>query len=388
MTTKGRRFVAALVLGGLVLAAGWGLWTIRPVLAPLLMAVALAYLLAPLVNALSRLGLGRGWAILAVYLALATLGGLAVVKLLPEAIEEVRRLTDSIPLYSARIRGLVDGLQRWVRDTGLPPNLREGLDRSITNLEVRSVAALQGLLDLRTLGAVAELMVSLLLAPFLAFYLLKDLNRFKRRFLAALPRRHRADILQLLRGIDQVLSGFVRGQILLGVIVGSMAALAAALLGLRYAVLLGIWAGLTEFIPYIGPVLGAIPSVLMGLSISPWKALQVALAFAVIQQIENAVLSPKIMGESVGLHPVVVLMAVLTGGYLAGGWGLILALPAAGLIRVIWTFLIARLTEPSAGALPAPALRPEPALRTEPALQPDRVEVSQDQLPPHLPGKE
>lgn len=352
--------MAALVLGGLVLAAGWGLWVIRPVLAPFLLAIAIAYLLAPLVNGLARLGLSRGWAILAVYAVLGALSALAVVKLLPAAVAEVRRLTESIPLYSERARGLTDGLQRWVREMGFPPELRDSLDRAITQVEVGSVTTLQGLLDVRTLEAAASFVISLLMAPFLAFYLLKDLDRFKERFLLSLPRKYRQEIIQLLRGLDRVLSGFVRGQILLAVAVGSLAALATWLLGLRFAVLLGIWAGLTEFIPYVGPVLGAVPAVLAGLSISPWKAVQVALAFAIIQQLENAVLSPKILGESIGLHPIVVLFAVLTGGYLAGGWGLVLALPVAGLIRVLWCFLIARLTEASAAAiLAAPAARPE-----------------------------
>ncbi|MFZ5814395.1 MAG: AI-2E family transporter [Bacillota bacterium] len=360
MTRKGRRIVSALVLGGLVLAAGWGLWVIRPVLAPFLMAIGIAYLLAPLVNGLARLGLSRGWAILAVYALLGALSTLAFLKLLPAAVAEVRRLTESIPLYSERARGLTDGLQRWVWEMGLPPEIRESLDRAITQVEVRSVATLQGLLDVRTLSAAAEFILSLLLAPFLAFYLLKDLDRFKERFLLSLPRRYRQEIIQLLRGLDRVLSGFVRGQILLGMAVGTLAAAATWALGLRFAVLLGIWAGVTEFIPYVGPLLGAVPAVLAGLSISPWKAVEVAIAFAVIQQLENAVLSPKILGESVGLHPIVVLFAVLAGGYLAGGWGLILALPAAGLVRVLWCFLIARLTEaPAAAVLTAPASRPE-----------------------------
>ncbi|MFZ5826285.1 MAG: AI-2E family transporter [Bacillota bacterium] len=362
MTRKGRRTVAALVLGGLVLAAGWGLWVIRPVLAPFLLAIAIAYLLAPLVNGLARLGLSRGWAILLVYALLGAVGALAVIKLLPATVAEVRRLTETIPLYSERARGLTDGLQRWVREMGFPPELRDSLDRAITQIEVGSVAALQGLLDIRTLEAAASFVLSLLLAPFLAFYLLKDLDRFKERFLLSLPRKYRQEIIHLLRGLDRVLSGFVRGQILLAVAVGMLAALATWLLGLRFAVLLGIWAGLTEFIPYVGPVLGAGPAVLAGLSISPWKALQVGIAFAIIQQLENAVLSPKILGESIGLHPIVVLFAVLTGGYLAGGWGLILALPVAGLIRVLWCFVIARLTEaPAAAIVAAPAARPEPA---------------------------
>jgi predicted PurR-regulated permease PerM len=345
----------------LIIAAGWGLWSIRPVLAPFLLAIVIAYVLAPLVNFLARLGLHRGWAILAVYALLGALATLAVVKLLPATITELNRLTEAIPRYSERAHGLIDGLQRNIREMGLPNGVREGLDRAITQLEVRSVVALQGLISVKTLGAAAEFMASLLLAPFLAFYLLRDLDRFKERFLLSLPRRYRQEIIQLLRGLDRVLSGFVRGQMILAGLVGCLAALATWALGLRFAVLLGIWAGVTEMIPYVGPILGAVPAVLAGLSISPWKGVEVAIAFAIIQQLENAVLSPKIMGESLGLHPIGVLFAVLAGGYLTGGWGLIFALPAAGLIRVLWHFLIARLTEAPAAAIAAAPARPEPA---------------------------
>lgn len=367
MSVNGRRIAAALVLGGLVLAAGWGLWLIRPVLAPFLLAVVVAYLIAPLVNALTGWGLSRGWAILAVYVLLALVGALGVARLLPQMLGELRRLTEAIPVYSMRARELVDGLQQRVRDMGIPPEMRDLLDRHITELEVRSVAALESLLDANTLAQAAGLLAALLLAPFLAFYLLKDLDRFKERFVASLPRPYRAEILTLLRGLDRVLAGFVRGQLLLALAVGLLAGLATKLLGLGYSLLLGIWAGVTEFIPYVGPVLGAIPAVLAGLSVSPLLGLQAALAFAIIQQLENAVLSPKIMGESVGLHPLVVLVSVLAGGYLFGTGGLILALPITGVVRVLWCFLIARLTEPAPPVnLSAPALRPEPTAESKP----------------------
>jgi predicted PurR-regulated permease PerM len=363
MSSRGRRIVAALVIGGLVLAIGWGLWIIRPVLAPFFLAVAVAYLIAPLVNGLARLGLSRGWAILAVYSVLTVLGVLAVGKILPQAIAQTQVLAAAIPEYSMRARQLVDGLQQRVRDMGMPPELRAAVDRSITNFETRSVQALGRVLDIHTLRAAAGAVGSLLLAPFLSFYMLKDIERFKERFVLSLPRRYRNDILRLLRGLDGVLAGFVRGQMLLGLAVGAVAALATAWLGFKYWLLLGIWAGLTEFVPYVGPILGAVPAVLGAFSVSPLLALKTVVAFALIQQVENAVLSPRIMGDSVGLHPLVVMFSVLAGGYLLGGWGLILALPAVGVLRVLWCFLVARLTEVDgrfALAVAAPAARPEP----------------------------
>lgn len=345
MTTKGRRIAAALVLGGLVLATGWGLWLIRPVLAPFLLAVMISYLLAPLVNALGRRGVHRGWAILLVFGAIGGVIGLGLWKLLPAAVAEMRRLAEAIPEYSVRALDIVDGLQQRVRETWMPPGLRESVHQSITEMEVRSVQALNRLLGADTIKEAAGFLLALIVAPFLAFYLLKDLDQFKERFVGALPSRYRLEILGLLRGLDRVLAGFVRGQLLLALTVGGMATLATYLLGLRYAVLLGIWAGITELVPYVGPFLGAVPAVLAGISVSPLLAIQVALAFFIIQQLEGAVLSPKIMGDSVGLHPLVVILAILAGGTLFGVWGMILALPVAGTVRVVWCFLIARLTE-------------------------------------------
>lgn len=369
--------MTALVIGGLVLATGWGLWVIRPVLAPFLMAMMIAYLIAPLVNALARRGLSRGWAIIAVYAFLLAFGVLAVGKLLPQAMLQTRKLAEAIPAYALRARELVDGLQQRVREMGAPPELRDVLDRTITTLAERAVLALGHVLSIESLRHAASLVGSLLLAPFLTFYLLKDIERFKERFVRSLPRRYRHEILCLLRGLDRVLAGFVRGQIMLALAVGSLSAAATAFLGYRYFLLLGMWAGLTEFIPYVGPVLGAIPAVLAGLSVSPVLALETVVAFALIQQLENAVLSPRIMGESVGLHPLAVMFSVLAGGYLFGTWGMILALPVAGLLRVVWAFLVARMTDvPLAAPAPQGAVRrsflPAPALRPEPKEPPDR----------------
>ncbi|MCL4370406.1 MAG: AI-2E family transporter, partial [Chloroflexi bacterium] len=155
---------------------------------------------------------------------------------------------------------------------------------------------------------------------------------------AALPRAVRSRFRGLVRDLDAVLSGFVRGQLLVASSVGLMAGVATWLLGLRYAVVIGVLAGVADVIPYFGPVIGALPAVLLGLAVSPWRALQVTLAFVIIQQLENAVVGPLLIGDQVRLHPLVVIFAVLVGGTLAGVWGMLLAVPAVGMTRVLWEF--------------------------------------------------
>lgn len=345
MTTKGRRAAAALVLGGLAVATVWGLWLVRPVLAPFLLAIVIAYLVAPLVNALSGWGLSRGWSITATFGLLGVLMLLAVVKLVPQFMREAHRLMDAIPAYTEQTLAAVDGVKYRLQEMGMPPAMQEALVRMITEAEHASVRTLDRMVNLSALRQVAGFLLSVLLAPFLAVYLLKDMDRFKERFLGTIPQRTRPRVVSLLHGLDAVLAGFVRGQVLLGLVVGSLAGVSVHFIGLRYAILLGVWAGLTEFIPYVGPVLGMIPSVVAGLAVSPLTGVEVVIAFLAIQQLENAVLSPKIMGESVGLHPLTVMASVLAGGYLFGPWGMIFSLPAVALLRVLWCFVIDRLTD-------------------------------------------
>lgn len=349
---KRRRWIGRIVLGLMIVGSAWFVWLIRPVLAPFLLAVAIAYVVAPLVNFLVRRGWGRGLAILTVYVGLLLLVGAGIWKGLPSAARELHRLADAIPVYGAALREMTADLQWQVERSGAPAEMREAVDKAIAGVEAWSAGAVAAVLGPGSLQRLIEVFFAVLLAPVLAFYLLKDMDYFKERLIRAVPKRWRNDIVMLLRNLDLVVAGFVRGQVLLALIVGALATVATYLLGLRYALLLGLFAGLTELIPYIGPVLGAIPAVLVGLSVSPMTALQVALVFALIQQLENAVLSPKVMGERIGLHPLAVLLVVLAGGYLVGPWGLILSLPVAGMAKVLWQFVVVRLTAPSSGPDP------------------------------------
>lgn len=341
-----RRWVGTALVFLAVLGSALLLWWVRPVLTPFFFAVAIAYIVAPLVNMLHQRGIGRGWAILGVYGVLGVVVATGIWKVVPGATAELNRLAEAIPTYAAQLREFVAELKWQMDHSGAPFGMKQALDTAIRDVEVRSTQALADLLAMGNLRRLAEILLSAAIAPVLAFYMLKDMEGFKRRMTHAIPKRYRQDVIVLMRSIDAVLAGFIRGQVLLAVIVGALAALVTYLLGLRYSLLLGLVAGLTELIPYVGPILGAIPAIVAGLTVSPLTAIQVALGFAIIQQLENAVLSPKVIGERIGLHPLAVLLVVLGGGYLFGPWGLILALPLAGIVRVVWEFTMQRVTAP------------------------------------------
>jgi predicted PurR-regulated permease PerM len=346
-----RQIAAALVLGGMLVLSLLGLWRVRPVLAPFLIAIVIAYLIAPLVHLLEARGLQTAWAILVVYLAILLVLGLVIFRILPPIIAQGRSFLGALPAYAVQVQEIFVWVQERIRAMGLPTPLHKQIDGAIVGLVGGATGIVLGFLEAGTLMQIFEVVGAIVLAPFVAFYLLRDMGGFKTGFVRALPRRYRQEILSLLRQLDLVISGYLRGAIILGAIVGSLGALACYFLKIPYALLLGLWSGLMEFIPYLGPVLGAGPAILVALAISPLKALQVAIAYAIIQQIEGSVLSPNIMGHSVGLHPVVTIFAILVGGYLGGIGGMLLALPLTGVLKVLASFLIDRLTEVSPGAV-------------------------------------
>lgn len=338
-----RTWGAALLLGA-GLGVAWLVLAVRPVLVPFALALVLAYLLAPAVAVLQARGMSRSCAIMSVYAALAAAGTAVAMWAAPAASRELQQLLRGVPDGVGALRGHLDALEARLRQPGVPDGVRQGALGFLAELEARADRLVGA--TAAGIAGLAEWLLYLALAPVLAYYLLRDLPQFHRAAVHAVPRRWRPHAVQLLHELDRVLAGFIRGELLLALAVGALAALATWLLRLPYSLLLGAWAALCELVPYVGPVAGAAPATLLALSISPVRALQVALAFAVIQQLESAVLGPHVMGASVGLHPLTVLFAILAGGYLAGVWGMLLAVPVAGILRVVWGFAVRGLSSP------------------------------------------
>lgn len=147
--------------------------------------------------------------------------------------------------------------------------------------------------------------------------------------------RSRKWVFPLLEKIDGVLGGFIRGQLLVAMIIGLLSSIALLIIGVDYWIVLGILVGLGDMIPYIGPFVGLLPAVVITFASDPWKTLWVLVAFVIIQQIEGSFISPKIVGNSVGLHPVVIIFVLLIGGSLGGLIGLLVSVPLAGVFKVI-----------------------------------------------------
>ncbi|MBE3590325.1 MAG: AI-2E family transporter [Firmicutes bacterium] len=312
-------------------------YALRGTLAPFLLAAGLAYLLAPLVEWAVRHGLGRAWAVLLVYALVGVVLAALVAFAVPVFVNEVQNLADRLPQYTRQVQAGVRHVQKDYARAALPPTVRDAVDAAVERAEASLQARLRAFLA-GLVGLVRDLAL-LAIAPVLAFYMLVDLPRLKRASVRWLPPEARHSLVRYFAELDAMLSGYVRGQLMLAFIVGALATLALAVLGVPYALLLGAFAGLGELIPYFGPVAGAVPSVAVALTVSSRLALSVIVAFVIIQQLESAVVGPFVMRTTLGLHPLLVIFSLLAGGQLAGLAGVILSVPFMGFLVVTGRFL-------------------------------------------------
>ncbi|MGI9860120.1 AI-2E family transporter [Moorella naiadis] len=327
---------------GLFLAGAlFFLYRVRPVLTPFILAALLAYLLKPAVAALEKRGWSRPRAILTLYLCIIALSLPVFFFVLPQLVRELNEFITQLPGFTAEIEGLIQGFYQRYHQAALPAGLRQLVDETIVNvstaLQQGARHAVQALVDLLT-G-----LASFLLAPVLAYYLLRDSEEIGRAAIHLLPLQLKEDVLGLWAEIDQVLTGFIRGHLLVSLIVGFLTGVGLALVGSEYAVILGIVVGLADLIPYFGPLIGTVPVLALSLLASKKAAVLALVVMLVVQQIEGSFLAPRILGASVGLHPLVIIFALLAGGELWGVAGLILAIPLTAIGCIVVKFIWARL---------------------------------------------
>lgn len=336
---------APTVVGGvLLLLAVAVLVLLRGVLTPFLLAALLGYLVAPMVERLHRhTGLPRTVCILAAYAALGAALAAFVAFVLPDLIGELQRLGAVLPAVTASAQNAVARLRAGYGRLPLPADLRTAIDGALMGIDLGIMAAVR-----QTLGGAVGLVglaLSAVLAPVMAYYLLADLPRIKLELARLLPPGARQPVFACLADLDAVLAGWVRGQLLIAAAVGALATTALLILGVRFAFTLGLVAGLGELVPYFGPVLGALPAVAVAAAAGGSRlAVETALAFLLIQQLESVLLAPRIVGGSVGLHPLAVITALLVGEHLGGLVGVILSVPVTACLRVLGRHVVRALT--------------------------------------------
>lgn len=332
-----------LILAGAALLIGLFLLRIRGALTPFYLAIAIAYLGYPFVTLLESKQVPRSLAILLLYGIFAVVVIFVFYAFLPSLNREIEQLVERLPEQTRRLESLSSSIFRNMRREWLPGSLQEVINLAIRRLEGLLEGAATRVADL-VVGFLSQ-MVNLILAPFLAYYILKDRDQLGKAAVAWLPTGARKDVIELAHRVNKVVGRFIRGQLIVSTTVGILVACGLSLLGMRYALFLGLIAGVFDIIPYFGPILGAIPAVVLALMRSPLTALWVLLLFVVIQQLEGNVLSPKIVGEQVGLHPLAVIFSILVGGELLGVPGMLIAVPTAATVKVTASFIGEKLLE-------------------------------------------
>ena len=318
---------------------GWLIYLLSPILMPFVAGATLAYLSDPLADYLERLGLRRTLAVLVVFLALSVILGLSLLLLIPALENQIDRLIDHLP-----------PLLRWIRAAVLPwLQTRFGISLHLRDLE--SIASLVSkhwdgaggaasylLGSISRSGAVLMAWVAnLFLIPVVTFYLLRDWDTLVAHLHELLPRRYVGTVTKLVQEADTVLSAFMRGQLTVMLALTGIYCTGLWIAGLDLAFLIGLLAGMVSFIPYAGTLVGiASASVAAVVQFGDiWSIVPVLAVFAVGQAMEGVFLTPWLVGDRIGLHPVAVIFSVLAGGQLFGFLGVLLALPVASVVMVL-----------------------------------------------------
>lgn len=348
-----RHRLALFVLAVGVLLA-WLLWTARGVLPAFFIAIALAFVLDPVVTILQHRGVPRWGGVLAAYALVAGLVWAFIALAIPPLAEQSREFVDHLPELGASITRLQHDFVDWYRSLPLPAELREMLDESIKSANQAFLDALRQVLG-PTVSAVlrtAAFILGLIIIPVWLFFVLKDREGLPRALRAALPETWHADAANVLHLLSLTGGRWVRGQLLLGAAVFTATVIGLTILTLvgfsefgRFALVLAVIAGVLEWFPIIGPIVAAIPAILIGITISPAAALAAVILYTAIQQLENNLLVPKVLGDAVQLHPAVLIVALVVGGSLFGIGGAILAAPTVAIGRDLYRYLFHRLAE-------------------------------------------
>jgi len=347
----GTRLHRLAVVGMSVLAALWLLRTTGFLLAPFILALVLAYILDPAVDALERRRVPRTLAVL--LLALPAVGALVLAAVfgVPALGRQVDALITQAPVLLDRLARWVEALlDRLIRvdipglreDVLLahvrafePEQLVAALQERQAEIARRAGAAVLGVG--RGIGTALTIIGYVVLTPVLAFYLLKDYDKIIARLRLLIPLSRREEWLAFLAEYDTLLSRFMRGQVAAAAIVGVLTWLGLFALGFPYAGLVGVVAGVFNLVPYLGLIVSLVPAVIIALLTGNVLAslLKVAVVFGVVQFLGSSVTGPRIVGGSVGLHPVWVMLAIAMGGFFFGFVGLLIAIPAALLVKLL-----------------------------------------------------
>ncbi len=325
------------------------LWVFSGILLPFILGMALAYLLDPIADWLERIGMNRFWATITIVILSVVVFSLAALTVIPLLISQLAGFLDNLPGYAAELQAL--GNRFLDTEIGRYFGQRQedaGIDQWVSQGAAWVASFLASLWagGRALIGAVSLVVVT----PVVAFYLLYDWDRMLARVDALLPREHAETLRAIGRDIDNAIAGFIRGQGAVCLILGLFYAISLSAVGLNFGFLIGSIAGVISFVPYVGSIVGFLLSVGVAV-VQFWPdwlwVVGVAGIFAVGQFVEGNILQPRLVGSSIGVHPVWLIFALFAFGSLFGFVGVLLAVPVTAAIGVLVRFGVTRYRESS-----------------------------------------
>ncbi len=304
---------------------------LAPLVRILIISALLAYILDPVASSMESRGLNRTLSTLVVFLVIMTIMAGFILLLLPVISSETRAIQEGLAAGKAQefFSGLENVLKSKLQFLGMADiNLIERLQSVFGSLGQQFFSYLLNVFSLVT---------NLVIIPFIIFFLLKDGREINKRIISLVPNRYFEFSLNLQSKMDQQLGNYLRGQFMDALIIGILSILALWIIGVKYFIVIGIFAGLANLIPYIGPIAGAIPAIIVSVMQTGdfSQVLWIAVAFILVQLVDNVLVQPLVVAKTVNLHPLLVLLVVIVGGQFFGILGMLLAVPATGVIKVV-----------------------------------------------------
>lgn len=301
------------------------------ILLPFIISGILAYLFHPIVDKLEKKNIPRPISILLIYSGFIVLFVWILIKGTPYIIQEGQELIEQLPKMAETYRSFANMVHEQTEV--LPDTFQERADGWLENMEA-FIAESFGQIGV-FLRQIVDWALLLVVIPFIVFYLLKDMPLVKKVCWYITPERFRSDGLNLIKEIDHSLGNYIRGQLIVCIVVGVLAYIGFWMIGMPYAILLATFIGLTNIIPYFGPIIGVIPVVFIALTESFQLVILGLIVNFIVQIIEGNLLAPVIVGKTLHMHPVLIIFALIVGGELGGVIGLIISVPILTVLRVI-----------------------------------------------------
>lgn len=311
-----------------ILLGLWFIYLVRDVVAILFVALILASAFDRWVDWLQRKYIPRAVGILFIYIIILSAFSLVISSLVPPLIAEIRGVAIDFPVYWDQLTASV----LKVRSLSDQPAFLSGFQRLIESLEESLAATGQGVFS--SLFSVFGGLISFIVVLVMTFYMTVSESWIKSSFRALLPDKYQPYVTHLLTRMQEKVGAWLQGQMILSLIIASIVYLGLSIIGVKYALILAVLAGLFEFIPYVGPIMSAIPAIFFGFTQSPFVALLVLIMYVVMQQMENHIIVPAVMRRAVGVHPILSITAMLMGAKLFGFVGILLAIPVVTAISV------------------------------------------------------